>query len=73
MDAIHDDLARLRTAYEPWFNRFLSNLDAHFSSMQADGIQLVMEQRPSNTMPRLTDEQFRAYIYGTFRQFIEKN
>jgi len=72
MDAVHDDLGRLKTAYEPWFNRFLSNLDAHFSSMEAEGVQLVSEQRPPNTMPRLTDDQFRAYIYGTFRELIKR-
>jgi hypothetical protein len=46
-------------------------MEKYFGDATSEGIQLVAEQRPTNTLPRLTDVQFKEYVYGTFQELIK--
>lgn len=70
MNDILNDLGQLKNKYTPWFEKFISNMEMYFANMTSEGIQLVSEQRTINSLPRLTDDQFRTYVYGTFQELI---
>jgi hypothetical protein len=38
----------------------------------SEGVFLVSSQRPTYSLPALNDDQFKQYLYGTFRDLIEK-
>jgi hypothetical protein len=58
--------------YPSWFSRFIKNLQKNFSDPTADGILMISSQRPAGAFPKLTEEQFREYVLGIFRGFIEE-
>jgi len=71
-EQIIEGLKRLSGIYSSWFSRFLNNLKSDFSDIKAKGIELILTQRPSGTLPHLTKEQFKQYALGTFQEFIEE-
>jgi len=58
--------------YASWFSRFIRNLKRYFSGLTADGVRMVSSQRPAGAFPKLTKEQFRQYVLGTFQELIEE-
>jgi hypothetical protein len=58
--------------YASWFSSFIRNLQRYFSGLTADGVRLVSSQRPAGAFPKLTKEQFRQYVLGTFQELIEE-
>lgn len=70
INGVFHDLGLLKRKYKPWFEKFISNMEMYFENITSEGIQLVSEQRPISSLPRLTDDQFRAYAYGTFQELI---
>jgi hypothetical protein len=58
--------------YASWFSRFIRNLRTNFSDLTADGVRLVSSQRPAGAFPKLTKEQFKQFVLGTFRELIEE-
>lgn len=69
---ILNEFKLLKNKYRPWFDKFLSNMEKYFSDMTSEGIQLVSEQRPITSFPRLTDDQFKFYASGIFQGLIKK-
>jgi hypothetical protein len=57
--------------YASWFSRFIRNLEIYFSELTADGVEMVSSQRPAGAFPKLTKEQFRQYVLGTFQELLE--
>ena len=70
-ERIIDGLKGFEKEY-PWFSRFIKNLKKNFSDLTADGIAMVSIQRPSGAFPKLTNRQFRQYVLGIFKEFIEE-
>lgn len=68
---IFNELRFLKNKYKSWFGKFVLNMEKYFGDATSEGIQLVTEQRPINSLPRLTDDQFRAYVYETFQELIK--
>ena len=58
--------------YASWFSRFIRNLQKYFSELTADGVDMVSSQRPAEAFPKLTKEQFRQYVLGTFQELMEE-
>ncbi len=56
--------------YPSWFSRFTKNLQKNFSDLTADGILMVLNQRPKGAFPQLTDEQFREYTLSIFQDLL---
>lgn len=71
-DDIYNEFKLLKNRYRPWFDTFVSNMEKYFSDMTSEGIQLVSEQRPVTSFPRLTDDQFKFYAFGIFQGLIKK-
>jgi hypothetical protein len=70
-DNIFNEFKQLKNRYKPWFDKFISNMEKYFSDMTSEGIQLVSEQRPITSFPRLTDDQFKFYAFGIFQRLIK--
>ena len=70
IDYILNDFGLLKNKYKPWFEKFISNMEMYFANLTSEGIQLVLEQRSISSLPRLTDAQFSAFVYGTFQELI---
>jgi len=68
---IIDGLRLYGEKYSPWFPRFVRNMETYFSDINAKGIAMVSSQRPENTFPELTADQFKQYILGKFQEMIE--
>jgi hypothetical protein len=71
-ERIIEGLKRFEKEYLSWFSRFISNLQKSFSDLTAGGILMISSQRPAGAFPKLTEGQFRGYILGIFREFIEE-
>lgn len=69
---IYNEFARFKEAYPSWYNKFISNLNTYFSEVTSKGVVLVQTQRPGDAFPHLTDEQFKQYVLGSFKEFIKK-
>lgn len=68
---IFDEFKFLKKRYKPWFGDFVLNMEKYFLDVTSEGVQLVAGQRPINSLPRLTDDQFKTYVYGTFQELIK--
>jgi len=61
----------LKNKYRAWFDTFVSNMEKYFSYITSEGVHLVSKQRPMTSFPRLTDDQFRFYVFGIFQGLIK--
>ena len=71
-ERIMEGLKGLEKRYAPWFSGFIKNLQKNFSDLTADGTLMVSSQRPSGAFPGLTDEQFKQYVLGIFKELIQE-
>lgn len=65
-------LKRSSATHAKWFKSFLKNMTDYFRDLDARGINMVSRQRPPNAFPGLDDQQFRQYLFETFKEFIEE-
>jgi hypothetical protein len=70
-ERIIDGLRLFKQKYSPWFSKFMQNMETHFSDINADGVAMIASQKPDNTFPSLTVDQFRQFALGTFQELIE--
>jgi hypothetical protein len=71
-ERIIEGLKDFEKEYPPWFSRFIKNFQKNFSDPKADGILMISRQRPAGAFPKLTEGQFREYLFGIFQEFIEE-
>ena len=71
-DGIYSDIGGFRETYSPWFKRFTANLRGHFEDLTSEGVRWVVDQRPPNAFLELTPDQFGRYVFGVFRDFIQR-
>lgn len=71
-ERIIDGLKGFEKEYPSWFSRFIKNLQKNCSELTAEGILMISIQRPAGALPKLTEEQFRQYVFGIFQELIEE-
>ena len=71
-EKILSGLVELKNNYPAWFDRFVKNLSVNFADSSSNGIIMVAGQRPTYMLPELNEDQFKQYVYGTFKKLIEK-
>ena len=64
-------LAELKGNYSAWFNRFRKNLSFNFADSSSDGVLMVTGQRPAHMLPEINEDQFKQYVFGTYKKLIE--
>lgn len=64
-------LVKLKGNYPAWFDKFLKNLSVNFADSSSDGVLMVASQRPAYMLPELNEDQFKQYVYGTFKNLVE--
>ena len=69
-EQIVNDFKLLKTKYYQWFKRFIKNIKLYFSDITSDGVALVFSQRQSGIISDLTDDQFKQYIFNTFKELL---
>lgn len=65
-------LKRSSATYSKWFNSFLGNMSKYFRDPDANGVDMLIRQRPSTAFSNLDDQQFRQYAFETLRVFLEE-
>ena len=70
-EKILSGLVELKDNYPAWFDKFLKNLSVNFTDSSSDGILMVASQRPAYMLPELNEDQFKQYVFGTFKKLIE--
>lgn len=70
MPSIMEDFTGFAQRYKAWFRTFTSNLDTDFSEPYSEGVLRVAEQRPTDAFQDFEIDQFKHYVYGTFRNAI---
>jgi hypothetical protein len=70
-EKILSGLVELRDKYPAWFNRFRKNLSFYFADSSSDGVLMVAGQRPTYMVLELNEDQFKQYVFGTFKKLIE--
>jgi hypothetical protein len=63
-------LKRSSATHGKWFDSFLVNLSDYFADPDAKGVNMVFRQRPPVEFSGLDDQQFRQYVFETFKAFI---
>jgi Nucleotidyltransferase len=71
-ESIIDGLKRFEKNYSSWFIRFLHNMENSFLDLNSEGVIMISNQRPVNAFPELTDNQFKQYTLGKFRELIKE-
>jgi len=64
-------LVKLKGKYPAWFDKFLKNLSLNFPDSSSDGVLMVAGQRPAYMLPELNEDQFKQYVFGTFKKLLE--
>jgi hypothetical protein len=64
-------LVKLKGNYPTWFDKFLKNLGFNFQDSSSDGVLMVVDQRPAYMLPELNEDQFKQYVWGTFKKLLE--
>jgi len=71
--SIRDEISGFKSKYPlKWTRRFVKNLRDNFQDVNSKGVSRVLSQRPGDAFPDLNDDQFKQYVLGIFRDFIEK-
>ena len=66
------DFEALSGKHPAWFDQFISNLSTPFESVDAEGPVRIVEQRPPDAFPDLSDDQLRYFAQGILEQFMLK-
>jgi len=66
--SIIKDLEKLSEKHPGWFRRFVNYLDADFVDPASDVVLGVTQQRPPDAFDGLDDEQFKHFVFGTFKE-----
>ena len=73
MPSIYDEFRNFYRNYrESWFRRFIGGMKSHFADEESTGIDLILSQRPETVFVNMTEAQFRHYVLGTFKEFMNK-
>jgi len=70
-EKILSGLVKLKGKYPKWFDKFLKNLSVNFTGSSSDGVLMVADQRPASILPELNEDQFKLYVFGTFKKLLE--
>jgi hypothetical protein len=70
-ERILSGLVELKDNYPTWCDKFLKNLSFNFPDSSSDGVLMVASQRPAYMLPELNDDQFKQYVFGTFKKLLE--
>ena len=70
---IYEELRRIKLEYPiKWSNNFITNLATFFKDVTSYGCRLVLSQRTHGSIDSMNDNQFKQYVLGIFRSFIER-
>jgi hypothetical protein len=69
-EKILSGLVELKGNYPAWFNKFRKNLSFNFADSSSDGVLMVASQRPAYMLPELKEDQFKQYVFGTFKKLV---
>jgi hypothetical protein len=64
-------LVELKVSSPAWFDRFLKNLSDNFADSSSEGILMVSSQRPVYMLPELNEDQFKQYVFRTFKKLVD--
>ncbi len=70
-EKILSGLVDLKGYYPAWFEKFLKNLSVNFADSSSDGVLMVAGQRPAYMLPELNEDQFKQYVFGTFKKLVD--
>lgn len=70
-ERILSGLVELKDNYPAWFSSFRKNLSFNFAKPSSDGVLMIASQRPAYMLPELNEDQFKQYVYGTFKKLLE--
>jgi len=70
-EKILSGLVELKENYPAWFDKFLKNISANFADSSSDGVLMVADQRPAHMLTELNEDQFKQYVFGTFKKLVE--
>jgi len=70
-EKIISGLVKLKGKYPTWFDKFLKNFSVNFADSSSDGVLMVASQRPTYMLPKLNEDQFRQYVFATFKKLLE--
>ena len=62
----------LKERYPVWFRQFINNLLNYFEDLGSDGVLWVADQRQETTLPDLDDQQFKQFVFVTFKKITQK-
>ena len=65
------DFKSLSQKYPAWYQTFIKNLSSYFETPSSGGVLWVAEQRPPTAFPKLNEDQFKNFVFGAFREFIQ--
>jgi hypothetical protein len=70
-ERILSGLVELKDNYPAWFNKFRKNLSFNFADSSSDGVLMVTGQRPAYMLPELNEDQFKQYVFRSFKKLVE--
>lgn len=71
-EEIINGLKNFGITYPKWFNKFIHNFENSFSNLDAEGVTMILQQRPAGAFPDLNDTQFKQYAFGLFQNLLNQ-
>lgn len=71
-EQIFNEMKNLTGAHTAWFEKMITNMETYFPEVISDGVYMLLNQRPADALPDLTDDQFKQYAHGIFQKFIKR-
>jgi len=71
MPGIYSELRNFNRNYpNRWFRRFIGEMKKNFADEASFGIDLIISQRPETVFPNMNEAQFKHYVLGIFKEFM---
>jgi hypothetical protein len=70
-EKILSGLVEFKDNYPSWFDRFLKNLSVNFADSSSNGVLMVAGQRPGYMLPELNEDQFKQYVFRSYKKLLD--